>query len=63
MKMKNEDGEGGGATPPSNAVNTGQVDMTPTKRFNDLYRRTKKQRRLMDEYYIDLFREIMLKGK
>ena len=61
MTMKNEDGEGG--TPPSNAVNTGQVDMTPTKRFDDLYRRTKRQRKQMDEYYIDLFREIMLKGK
>ena len=62
MKIKNEDGDGGGA-PPSNAVNTGQVDMTPTKRFDDLYRRTKRQRKQMDEYYIDLFREIMLKGK
>lgn len=63
MKI-NEEGEGGGAaSPPSNAVNTGQVDMSAHKKlFKNLYKRTKEQRE-MDEHYINLFNEIMLQGK
>lgn len=66
--MIKEDGNAGSggsvaSAGPSNAVNTGQVDMSAHKKlFKDLYKRTKAQRE-MDEHYINLFNEIMLQGK
>ena len=57
-------GMAGGGPAPSNTASSGQVDMSPTKKlFKDLHRRTKEQRRQMDEYYINLFQDIMVKGK
>ena len=68
-KIKEDGAAGGGASgvggpAPSNTASSGQVDMSPTKKlFKDLHRRTKEQRRQMDEYYINLFQDIIVKGK
>ena len=64
MKKIKEDGAAGGTgASPSNTAASGQVDMSPGKKlFRDLHRRTKAQRE-MDEHFINLFHEVMVKGK